>query len=195
MGASLQNRSTAVAGSVGQTQNGCAHARRWRVCGFNQQLQYRRKEKVTTQMILRVAAVVMVSLLGALAPVAGSSQDKQIKIPDEWTDSPEKITLPGQMETKSFYGPPNFGEDPATDSIETFRLIKLDQPVLVINERTGVESSVKELQILVDSKAAVNMKMMKDGTKVVIRGKLFFAQTGHHHTQVLIIATSIDERK
>jgi hypothetical protein len=104
----------------------------------------------------------MASLLGVLSPDAGTSQEKSIKIPDEWSDAPETATLAGQMETKSFYGPPNYGENPATDSIETFRLIRLDKPALVINERTGVEISVEELQIIVDSKATINTKLLKD---------------------------------
>src|SRR5215831_21316136 len=45
---------------------------------------------------------------------------------------PEKVTLTGRVVLRTFYGPPNYGENPKTDSKETQSILLLYLPVDVI---------------------------------------------------------------
>src|SRR5260370_19055860 len=46
---------------------------------------------------------------------------------------PEKVTLTGSVVYRTFYGPPNYGENPKTDSRETQDILLLDFAVDVIS--------------------------------------------------------------
>ncbi len=92
-----------------------------------------------------------------------------------------------------FYGPPNFGENPKTDSKELHRILVLDTPINVrgqtdMDRGNDRVENVQEVQL-------VTAKPLKEmiGKKVIVKGTLFRAHTGHHHTDVLIIVQSIDQ--
>src|SRR5260370_41839008 len=44
---------------------------------------------------------------------------------------PEKVTLKGKVVSRTFYGPPNYGENPKTDSRESQYILILDSAVYV----------------------------------------------------------------
>lgn len=41
------------------------------------------------------------------------------------------VVLTGKVVLQTFFGPPNYGEDPTTDSKEKQAILKLDQPICV----------------------------------------------------------------
>lgn len=95
----------------------------------------------------------------------------------------------GKLVRRSFYGPPGYGEDPKHDSRETFFLLKLDAPLDVtfrendkLNEQ---DSGIRELQLVLDEKDYAQFRPYINRT-IKVRGKLFQALTGHHHTKVLM---------
>ena len=45
---------------------------------------------------------------------------------------PEKVTLTGRIVSRTFYGPPNYGENPKTDSREAQYILLLVTPIDVI---------------------------------------------------------------
>lgn len=105
---------------------------------------------------------------------------------------PQKVELSGTLVEKTFDGPPSYGEDPEHDVKEQAYIIQLEKPITVVpsqgdttNER---HDNVGEMQI-------VNMKHLPLATllkqRVVVKGTLFSAITGHHHTDVLINAEDV----
>ncbi|SRR5713226_8118465 len=103
---------------------------------------------------------------------------------------PEKVTLTGRVVYRTFYGPPNYGENPKTDSRETQDILLLDSAVDVIatgnDQMAQTERRVTRITLVIDH----SIKHLI-GKRVMIEGTLFHAHTGHHHTKVLVTVSSI----
>ena len=107
---------------------------------------------------------------------------------------PAVVELRGKLITKMYYGPPNYGEDPKTDSKEVLPILVLSRPVNVRAkpdpnagppEQASVENVRKmELVLSIPHKNMI-------GKTVIVKGTLFHAFTGHHHTDVLMDVKSI----
>src|SRR5687768_12992313 len=77
------------------------------------------------------------------------------KVKTEWLEYwPAVVELEGKLIIKTFFGPPNFGENPASDSKERSWILSLDKP---INVRAKDEAdpvlgpsveNVRELQLV-----------------------------------------------
>lgn len=100
---------------------------------------------------------------------------------------PVVVRLSGVIVIEAFYGPPGYGEDPENDSIERAAILVLDKPVAVRTEPDDIMDSdsagdVRRIQLIIrDPKISA-----KTWRHVVIEGRLFRAETGHHHTHVLM---------
>lgn len=111
---------------------------------------------------------------------------------------PSQVVLKGKVTTRLEYGAPGFGEDPKNDAKENIFLLVLDKPVDVqpdpdLSSDTNTESfkNVREMQMVFMN---IDHKLFKRimGKKVKVTGTLFQAETGHHHTDVLV---TVDELK
>lgn len=123
-----------------------------------------------------------------------TQRDTQKVRNEEWlTYEPTVVELKGKLITKTFYGPPNYGENPDTDSKEEFAILVLSKPVNVRGnadpdagyERTTVKH-LREMQLVL---TMPHKELI--GKKVIVKGTLFHAFTGHHHTDVLMFVQSI----
>jgi hypothetical protein len=116
--------------------------------------------------------------------------DKEEKV---WLDYwPAVVELEGNLRIKTLFGPPNFGENPETDSKERSWIMSLSRPISVrgkADSDLGLDSVVEDVREL----QLVLRKPRKDliGKKVIVKGTLFHAHTGHHHTEVLMDVQSI----
>lgn len=69
---------------------------------------------------------------------------------------PEVVEVTGTLFTHTAYGPPNYGEDPDIDSLETVPVLRLDDPICV-DEAPGdggaspTERDVKSIQLVYSS--------------------------------------------
>lgn len=105
---------------------------------------------------------------------------------------PTVVVLNGKLTVKRFYGPPNFGENPETDAKEDVQILSLNKPINVrdynpdMGNETSIES-VNELQLVL----SLPHKKFVDKT-ITVSGTLFYAHTGHHHTDVLMDVRSVD---
>ena len=108
---------------------------------------------------------------------------------------PAVVELKGTLSVRRYYGPPNYGENPKTDSKETMFILTLSQPVNVrgnTDPKAGLEkNSVKnirriQLVLTIPYKGLI-------GKRVLVKGTLFHAFTGHHHTDVLMDVSFIKE--
>ena len=99
------------------------------------------------------------------------------------------ITLTGSIVEKGFYGPPNFGENPNDDTIETYFFLLPDTPILYDDK--GKHIFLKEIQLVF---TAGYRKNFDAGKKYTLSGKMQRATTGHHHTDFILIVEDVYEK-
>lgn len=93
-------------------------------------------------------------------------------------------TLVGTVTAETFYGPPGYGESPGTDSKERQAILHLAHPLCTIGSD---EDPAERDQVRVTLVPIDNLSLREFvGKMVTVRGSLFHAITGHHHTEVLI---------
>ncbi|MGY3265284.1 DUF4431 domain-containing protein [Lysobacter sp. HA35] len=124
-------------------------------------------------MLLKNAAALML----ALAPVAVRAECLPY--------GPTVVKLSGTLSTRTFYGPPNYGEDPLTDSRERQVLLRLDAPICTTTSPDGDDVAEKDQREVTLTFADLDLRPYI-GKHVRIEGTLFHAITAHHHTSVLI---------
>ena len=106
---------------------------------------------------------------------------------------PAPVTLTGTMFERWDFGPPNYGEDPATDSKELYFYVRLDRATCVdatlnADDNDGTsERHITLMQIVYFVRESFNKAWL--GRHVAVSGTLFHAISGHHHTRVLITPT------
>jgi hypothetical protein len=108
---------------------------------------------------------------------------------------PEQVKLIGKLVQKTFYGPPNYGESPKTDSREHQYILILDSPIDVAgNAENETENRIREITLVVHDFKANPVRPWLS-RRVAVEGTLFHAITGHHHTKILITVSSIRTAK
>jgi hypothetical protein len=103
----------------------------------------------------------------------------------------QEVVLEGVVEVCEFFGPPGYGEDPSKDSVE--RQLYLQTPIDIKVARKAGAAKENEylqagplIQLVLLPDAAIERARELKGQRVRVRGTLFLAETGHHHTPVLI---------
>ena len=97
------------------------------------------------------------------------------------------VTLMGTVAIMQYYGPPNYGETPEIDTIEKCPVLTLQNPFAITIG--GKEVCIRYIQIIPDQR--LTHYPFIAGRSYVIKGKIFLAQTGHHHTEAVLFADSI----
>lgn len=106
---------------------------------------------------------------------------------------PIKVELSGTILAEEFYGPPNYGENPATDSKEQVLILNLDAPINVIAVlHTGPDQDSYYNERHVQLVDLANLPLTDFiGQHVSLYGTLFEKENGHHHTDVLMDVQNI----
>ena len=140
--------------------------------------------------LLRVTSIFLVAMFCLHVCFATQSKRKVLNY------EPANVTLTGVVVSKTYYGPPNYGESPKTDSKETQYVLILDSPVDIVGDRSDqtTERGVKRVTLVVNDFKAHHVETLL-GSRVEVQGTLFHASTGHHHTKVLINVASIKKSK
>jgi hypothetical protein len=97
-------------------------------------------------------------------------------------ENSKEVILKGKITTKEFYGPPNYGENPDTDIKESFYFLILHKPILI--EINDTINNISEFQMIFVNR---NQKIINTQEEYILKGNLFLAETGHHHSKVLIL--------
>ena len=146
-----------------------------------------------------VLPVLMVCLTASAVNLSAQKQQTRAKQNYRWLNyEPEVVSLKGKLVVKRFYGPPNFGEDSKTDEKE-------DMPVLLLGEPVNVRGKNESGPAAINNESVKNVREMAlvltiphknlIGKPVIVKGTLFHAFTGHHHTDVLLDVQSINVAK
>ena len=108
----------------------------------------------------------------------------------------ERIQISGLLRSELHWGPPNFGEEPSTDSRFVAWVVQLDKPVPVrgkVNVSGKNVANILEFGISVDlgSSARDELRVL-DGQMALITGKLWAATTQGDVRPGVINATSVE---
>jgi hypothetical protein len=133
-----------------------------------------------TTLQLSVIALVQSFLVG---PGAGPSC-----LPFE----PRVVTLSGTLIVRAFPGRPNYEDTLRGDEPEHVWILRLDRAVCVEPDSSSrplndPQDHVHEIQLAVVGDSLLPRVRSLVGHRITVRGQLFSAETGHHHTPVLLL--------
>ena len=101
---------------------------------------------------------------------------------------PATVTLIGVLQTKVYPGPPNFISIADGDQPETGFYLQLRPPICTVAKPeswTLGHARILEVQLAI-SKPQLNEMVANVGHVITVKGTLFEAIDGHHHTPVLM---------
>lgn len=109
---------------------------------------------------------------------------------------PASVTLSGKLVKKTLPGEPNYENTTQGDHKETVWFLELPQAICVAPGKDAVqegESAVKriQLQLLLTARQKPQLSNWL-GKSVKVSGSLFHAQSGHHHTKILLTVSDIE---
>jgi hypothetical protein len=102
---------------------------------------------------------------------------------------PSVSILSGTLKEEEFYGPPGYGESPDKDSKEKQFILYLDNPINVKRDKksdSDFDAKYKQDKITLIIKSSTSPFKHRIGKSIKVKGTLFPAETGHHHTDVLL---------
>ncbi len=128
-----------------------------------------------------LTAIFAVSFLAAFAPASAIEGDSALELLDGHT-----VRLVGHMETRTFFGPPGYGENPGSDSRETVPILFLENTLAEVVPQLAGTRFGDEITVHLILNEMPPM-LQQDGPHcVALSGVLVPRLTGHHHTAVLI---------
>jgi hypothetical protein len=99
---------------------------------------------------------------------------------------PNRVSIPGTLTRVVFPGPPNFEDVARGDKPETYFVLKLQQPACVNgNGQEPARQDILTIQLVLTAPQFSQFRPLL-GKRVRLSGSLFGAETGHHHTPVLM---------
>jgi hypothetical protein len=130
--------------------------------------------------------VLLLLLAGLLNPLSLSARPLQAGC---LPYGPDSVSVAGILERRTYPGRPNYARIAEGDEPETGFYLRLSKPVCTIADTTAPDApnlrGVRLVQLVLDSTgyAALRPRL---GQRVVLRGTLFGALTGHHHAPRLL---------
>jgi len=92
--------------------------------------------------------------------------------------------LTGTLQVGTFFGPPNYGEQPESDSIERSFYVQLRTPLILPDDRSAQDEDMGAgyfVQLVFPSKKLDEARSLV-GKDIRLRGTLFEAVNAHHRT-------------
>lgn len=94
------------------------------------------------------------------------------------------VSLSGIVEIRVFFGPPNFGEDPETDSRNIQGILFLDKPICTVEEEFN-DAEKEQIEVTLIPTGSLDLADFA-GRHVTVNGSLSHAHSGHHNTALLL---------
>ena len=120
--------------------------------------------------------------------LAARSLTAQSQRPACFRYGPDTVRITGTLNRHMYYGAPGYGEDPKGDEKEIGFYLDLSTPACTgagSDPINVAHTNIRRIQLVLDQRGydALRPFLRK---KVTLRGTLFGAITGHHHTPVLL---------
>ena len=142
---------------------------------------------------------VMRALVGTLIHAVSSSAPQARAAESCLSLEPAVESIVGTLVRKTFPGPPNYESIKAGDQAETGWYLALAQPICLVktprDESTGKDIAGVKLVQLIATHGEYQSHARLVGKKVKTTGTFFTAQTGHHHTPVLMQVITLEPTK
>lgn len=109
---------------------------------------------------------------------------------------PDISVVIGTLKVEMFYGPPNFGDSPETDSKEYAYILYPVHTINVIQKSDKKQDfnfttkDIVKFQLAPISEISLHSLVNK---KIKVTGTFFGQHTGHHHTNVLFSVTKVEK--
>lgn len=109
---------------------------------------------------------------------------------------PDISVIIGTLKVEMFYGPPNFGDSPETDSKEYSYILYPVHTINVIQKSDKEQdfnfttNDIVKFQLVPISEISLHPLVNK---KIKVTGIFFGQHTGHHHTDVLLSVTKVEK--
>lgn len=140
---------------------------------------------------VRVAACVALLFASQLAPASAGS-------PDACADATvANVTLVGRLQLGEFFGPPGYGEAPATDRLEQGWYLQLPAPPATqvswpctIDDDADAAAGSHFVQLRLPAALAAQAQALA-ATRVQVSGHPFLREIGHDRTAILLDVTTI----
>ncbi|MBI5141559.1 MAG: DUF4431 domain-containing protein [Nitrospirae bacterium] len=101
-----------------------------------------------------------------------------------------QVRLTGKVSRRTFAGPPNYLSVLRGDRPEAVWVLGLTKPVcvspLAADQENEAANNVGELQLVIADDLPDKQANRFSSRQVIVTGRLFSAQSGHHHTKVLL---------
>ena len=101
---------------------------------------------------------------------------------------PDTVRVSGTLARHMYYGAPGYGEDPKHDAKELGFYLDLSAPICMSaggDDVNAAKSGIRRIQLVLDEQGYAQLRPFL-GKRITLRGTLFGAITGHHHTPVLL---------
>ena len=111
---------------------------------------------------------------------------------------PTVSTISGVLVVEKYWGPPGYGENPATDKSEYSYILLLEKPIALNSNSEKVDegdfnftrTNIAKIQLSSDQ----SIKLSDYKNKAIrLTGTFFGAFSGHHHTDVLLNVQTIED--
>jgi len=131
---------------------------------------------------------IKVLVAASLFATAGSMTQAQTSRAPAYRYEPDTVRITGTLARHMYYGAPGFGEDPKHDEKEIGFYLDLSSPICTDAGRDDGDvatKGVRRIQLVLDPEGYARLKPFLT-RRVTLRGTLFGAMTGHHHTPILL---------
>ena len=101
---------------------------------------------------------------------------------------PDTVRVTGTLARHMYYGAPGYGEDPRHDAKEVGFYLDLSVPICMRSggdDVNAAKSGIRRIQLVLDEQGYARLRPLL-GKRITLRGTLFGAITGHHHTPILL---------
>ena len=147
----------------------------------------------------RKYSILILFLAITLSTFSQAAKDTNFgKKPGIYCFEPSVSVVTGKLKVEMYYGPPNYGESPSTDSKEYSYILYPDSVINVIQKDSNGNSAdktienVKKFQLAQMGEVKLHPFVNK---RIRVTGEFFGAITGHHHTDVLMSVEKAEELK
>lgn len=108
-------------------------------------------------------------------------------------DRPD-VRLSGHLQIRVYFAQPGYGENPATDARDVQAVLFLDKPLCMQASSDGrVSAAPSEIEVTLVPPQGQRLSHLA-GRRIEVTGALFPAETGHHHTAVLMQVQRVIDR-
>lgn len=106
----------------------------------------------------------------------------------------QEVKLSGYVEVRTFFGPPNYGENPKTDSRQVQNMLFLDEPICATAAPDASrydEDEKNQIEVTLRTESSSRALTSLAGKLVTVTGKLEHAISGYDNTHLILSSAEL----